>query len=455
MRIAPLVLIAALAACDDGTPTPDGDIKLRLEALPMVASVTESPTDLPGYRYFELQIQQPVDHDDPDGGWFLQYATLIHRDLDAPLVMFTTGYGNWYYDHPSELTRLLHGNQIAIEHRFFRGSRPTDLAAWSDLTIEQAAADHHVIATALHDLYGGAFLATGASKGGMTSLYHRRFYPDDVDATVAFVAPLSIAAPDYRYDGFLDAIGPAPCRDALHAVQIELLTNRRPMLQLRAAEQPGRAYTRVAVAAAVESAVIGLEWSFWQTKGVASCSGIPSPTGSDDALWAFVKDVSPVDGASDAEVADFEAYYHQAEHELGYPGTMDDHLTGLVTFPSSAYDGVYPTGVPRPAYSPAPMQDIDGWLRGEGERILLVYGEYDPWTGGMFELGGATDSLRVLAPMGSHYSGIVSLAPGDRDAALAKLEAWSGVTPDVSVWDQARLAAAPPRVRTPPMMRRR
>ena len=41
----------------------------------------------------------------------------------------------------------------------------------------------------------------------MTSVYHRRFYPDDVDATVAYVAPISFGAPDDRYIDFLANVG--------------------------------------------------------------------------------------------------------------------------------------------------------------------------------------------------------------------------------------------------------
>ena len=33
----------------------------------------------------------------------------------------------------------------------------------------------------------------------MTAIYHRRFYPDDVDGTVPYVAPISFGAPDLRY----------------------------------------------------------------------------------------------------------------------------------------------------------------------------------------------------------------------------------------------------------------
>ncbi len=164
-RAAALALVASLAGSlggcgddgGDGGGGPDAraaDILDQLRALPEVARVTEQPTQQAGYRYFELWFDQPVDHDQAGGARFEQYATLIHRDATRPMVLLHTGYGNWYYDYPGELTRLLGANQVVVEHRFFRGSRPAGAEAWAHLTIAQSAADHHRITTALRRVYG-------------------------------------------------------------------------------------------------------------------------------------------------------------------------------------------------------------------------------------------------------------------------------------------------------------
>ena len=166
-----LIAAAALGGCGDDAAdapvdAPGGDLLDQLRGLPEVASVTEAATDVPGYRFFKLQVDQPVDHDDPDGPHFQQYVSLIHRDAAAPMVMLHTGYGNWYHDIPHQLTWMLQANQIVVEHRFFRGSRPSGGPAdWAALTIRQAAADHHRITVALRRLYAGKWLETGHSKG--------------------------------------------------------------------------------------------------------------------------------------------------------------------------------------------------------------------------------------------------------------------------------------------------
>ncbi len=445
------LVLAALtlgAACggDDGPAPIDaptaGDILAQLQAQPEIADVFERPTSRAGYRFFEIWFTQPIDHAHPERGTFRQYATLIHRDPTAPMVLLHTGYGNWYYDYPGEVTRLYHANQLVIEHRFFRTSRPAAITDWASLTIEQAAADHHVIATVMHRLYAGAFLETGASKGGMTSIYHRRFWPDDVDVTLAYVAPISFAAPDYRYEPYLEGIGPADCKARLRAIQAEMLTNRRAALQTRAsaeATQEGRSYTRIDLPAAVESAVISLEWAFWQYVGADGCAGIPAVTATDDELFAFLQVVSEVGSSADANLAEFEAYYYQAEVELGYPGTMDEHLTGLTLFPADAYDGAYPQGVTRPPYARAAMDDVAAWVATSGERIVLLYGEWDPWSGGMFDPGARPEVLRVVAPGAPHGAGVGELTANDRAAVLARVQAWTGL-----VADEAALARGVP-----------
>lgn len=451
-----VALVLVSAGCGDNlTAGPDlsGDILDALRTTPEIASVEELGTDLPGYRYFAIQFDQPVDHHDPDGPHFLQYVSLIHRDADAPMVLLHTGYANWYRDIPQQLTWILQANQASVEHRFFGTSRPDGVESWRFLTIEQSAADHHRITQALRRIYAAAWLETGASKGGMTSVYHRRLYPDDLDGTVAYVAPLSFGAPDDRYDAFIDTIGPKACRDQLRDLQVEMLRERRAAFEALAdaqATQWGYAYTRVALGPAVESAITGAEWAFWQYAGVSACDRLPEASASDEVLWEFLEDVSPVSSSSDDDIAAFEAYYYQASAELGFPSTFDDHLAGLTLYTGDDFAGSFPLGVEPPAFRAEAMIDIDTWVRTDGDRLIFLYGEWDPWTGGMFELGEASDSMRLVAAQATHGASIEDLYAGEQDAVFAALEAWTGVAPDPDRLFRRRPIPPPPLRRVPP-----
>ncbi len=440
-----LAVLAVLAACGDnihpGPETPD-EVLAKLRALPGVTADL-APTQTPGVTYILIHITQPVDHDQPDGPTFQQEVSLLHRDVALPMTVLTSGYWDYYLDQPVELTNLLGGNQVSIEHRYFGASRPNP-ADWSKLTIAQMAADEHAIITALRTIYTGRFLTTGGSKGGMTAMYHWRFFPEDIDGTVAYVAPISFGAPDARYATFLDSLGPQDCRLGVRAVATEMLAHRRAAMLAAAQAQTGHSYTRVKIGPAVESAIQSLEWSFWQYFGVDDCATmVPSPTASDSALFAFLDHVSPVTANDDDSVANFEAYYYQADSELGFPDGGAAYLDPYLMYTDADYTGMLPTS--KPTYDGGlAMRDIDDFVQHNGDHLLFVYGEWDPWTAGKFELGHATDSLRVIQPQGTHDSRITKLAASDRDAALAKVASWSGVIPDTT---SARTnAPRPPRV---------
>lgn len=462
-------LACALGACgDDESAHPDAaapdaarpdaaapdaalDIADQLAALPGVTVTELTPTHAPaGYRYFQLQVTQPVDHAVPSGATFTQEVSLLHRDATAPMIAATTGYDDYIHDRAAEPTRLLAANQISIEHRFFGTSRP-DPADWSTLTVRQAADDEHAIIALLSGIYHGPWVTTGASKGGMTAVFHRRFYPDDVAGTLAYVAPLSLAIPDARYAPFLDDVGTPACRDAVRAIAREMLENRRAALVALAQDQAdttGLVYTRIALGPAVEAAIADLEWTFWQHYGLAACPAVPATNATDQDLFDFLDLVSPVGFSADGDTAAYEAYFYQAYAQLGSPGPVSvrgdsppAQLAALRQYTEDDYVGTLPLGEPVPVHDPAIMADIDQWVRTAGHRLVFVYGQWDPWTAGAFQLGAATESLAAVVAQGTHGSRVMDLDLADRTAVFAALATWTGVTPTPSA---ARRAPTPP-----------
>ena len=434
--------IALLAACSDdpdepspGTTTsttPPGEVDI-LEALRGIEGleVEEKPTAFEGVRFFQLRYDQPADHSDPEGPRFQQRMTLLHRDTAAPFVIESTGYSIVpVFQLYSEPAQLLGGNQLLVEHRFFADSRP-EPADWATLTIEQAAADHHRIVEALRPIYQGKWVSTGGSKGGMTSVYHRRFYPDDVDATVAYVAPQSYGTSDPRYLTFVDQVGDAACRQSLKDAQREMLLRRPAMIALMQGE--GDTYDLLGMDKALEVAVIDLPFAFWQYHDASLCPQVPTAALTDDEVWAFLDEVDPPAFWADRGFLEYEPYYFQAGIQLGYPAVDETYIADLIMYPGIDVPSTFV--VPGPGkdlvFDPEAMMDVADWLSAEGESMLFVYGENDPYSAAAFELGGAKDSFRFFVPEGNHGSEILDLPAADRDAALLALEAWTGVTPVV------------------------
>jgi len=419
-------------AAPDAPELPLGDIAVELAAIPGM-TVEERDTMIEGYRFFVMEYAQPVDHQDAAGPTFKQRLTLLHRDYAAPVVVQNSGYYVSTRGTRSQIAQLTSANQLSMEHRYFLPSRP-DPADWSKLTIAQAAADQHRIIVDLKKrIYKpNKFLTTGASKGGMTSLFHRRFYPDDVDATVAYVAPIDYAAdavqsPTNRYFIFLENVGTdAACRQKLKDFQ-NLALSRRAAMKTRM--QALATFTQIlGEDRALEFAVEELPFIFWQYGNQSRCANIPASGASDDAVFMFLDDTVSVAAYGDQDVLAFLPYYHQSATQLSYPISDESYLVGLMYPGEDTAQAYIPAGIPVATYDGGTsMQDIQSWISSSGTRIMLIYGQNDPWTAGAADLGAATDSYKYIAPNGNHGSSLINMTTADSSAAAATIRRWAGV----------------------------
>lgn len=442
-------VLAAVAACvllcagTTGPATaapPAGGERLveRLEAVPGLTVVRERPAP-EGFRFFELTFSQPSDHREPAAGHFRQRLTLLHRGLDRPTVAHTSGYNVPEGPFRTEPTRLLDANQISIEHRFFEPSRPQS-ADWDDLGIWQMATDEHRIIRALQRVYTAKWVTTGASKGGMTAVYHRRFYPGDVDGTIAYVAPNDVVNERDRHDEFLANVGTAECRAALTALQREALLRRDEMLaRLRDhAESRGFTFDRIigGIERALEMTVVDTRFAFWQYRGVADCDAIPAPTASTRELYSFIDETVQFSFYTDQGIRSYVPYYYQAGTQLGWPDVSVAALDDLLRHEDLLNPrGLVPREIPM-SFQPPVMRRIDNWVRHSGEQLMFVYGENDPWSAEPFRLGPRTrDSAVHTVPGGNHGSEIAGLPGERRREATATVRRWAGVGREATVLD--------------------
>ncbi|ONI78439.1 peptidase S37 [Kribbella sp. ALI-6-A] len=416
------------------------DVAARLATIPGLR--IESSSVISGKPFFVLRYTQPADHKSPGGETFEQRITLWHRDFARPTVLHTTGYGGVGGAFTAEPTRLVDGNQLNVEQRFFNSSTPAS-KDWSKLNIWQAATDHHRIVTAFKKaLYPGKWVSTGASKGGMTSVYHRRFYPNDVDATVAYVAPQDVINKRDSYVSFIQEAGTDPqCNAALRNLQRNTLLRRPAMLaKLKEyAAANGLTYESTFGSAdrALEAAVLDTPFAFWQYSTQASCPSVPgSATATDQQLFDFIDQISGWSFYSDEGTAGFLPYYYQATQQLNWPdvASKTTWLKGLLHYREA---GDAPAAVPdsiEPKHEPVAMMDVDRWLKSQGRRMLFVYGENDPWSAEKFEPGpGTRDSHWFTQPGGNHGANIGGLPAAERAEATTILQNWMGVAANPTV----------------------
>ena len=251
----------------------------------------------PFQEYYQFWFEQPVDHSDPAKGTFRQRVLLGHKQSDAPVIVELEGYNIWSSEE-GELANILKGNQLTIEHRFFDQSVPEGGIPWENLTIKQAADDQHEIIQAIRQkIYPASkWISTGISKGGQTTIFHRYFYPADVDISVPYVAPLNLEYVDPRLDKFLNRLGTAKsgvkalfnwedlntCHYTIRDFQtmcFEHLDTLLPMLEELAAEKK---YTYRMVGGtkrALQLMILEYPFAFWQWGN--NCADIPDQESAD------------------------------------------------------------------------------------------------------------------------------------------------------------------------------
>lgn len=390
--------------------------------------VNQVASDSPGIQQYELKFTQPMDHTQPSLGTFQQRVVLLHRSETEPMVLQTSGY-RIFGVAETGLMRVFDTNQIQIEHRYFAGSSP-EIKDWSKLNIKQSADDFHRITMELKRIYKKAWVGTGASKGGMTSVYHRYFYPQDLDGTVSDVAPLSFSTSDERYIDFLNQAGGAKyrdCRNKFKQFQTNLLRHRDEILP-----QLSGVFTHLGGAdVAFEHAVIESHFVFWQYLSPedpsAGCAKVPVDAGT-VAMFNYLQLVNNVESYTDQNLEDFAPYYYQAATQLGNPANVVDHFDGLRKY-EFTIDQYTPKGVLY-SYSNQSMEQVRDWVEGSAERIMFVYGEYDPWSAGAFPAGNPKNDMHIFTVKGgNHGSKFQALGDDDRKSAREILARWFNKNP--------------------------
>jgi hypothetical protein len=421
----------AAARTDDGHAAVAPDIRERLEKIPGMKVV--SVVDREGYPFYTLTYTQPVDHADPGAGTFTQRATLWHKATDKPTVLYTGGYT--LASNTTALTKLIDANQVSVEHRYFAQSRPSGAAGsdWSKLTVQQEAADEHRLTRALRGIEKGKWIGTGASKGGMTATYHERFYPDDLDAVVAFVAPNDADnKDDSGYERFFKTVGTAECRTALDAVQREMLVRRDALIPRFEADAKANGDTFEETLGttdrAYEFAVLDQVWNFWQSGTIDNCPTVPdAKKATDDELYTWSKEHGfSVYQDETLGTNGTGPYYRQAATQLGWADLKFKHLKDVRHYPDIYQpNSVLPEAM-RGSYNNRTIADVDRWVKTRGQRMMFIYGENDPWSAEKFTPS-HRDSYRYEAPGSNHGASIAKLPAAEQAEAIATIKRWADV----------------------------
>ena len=388
-----------------------------------VSAVKELASQTP-YRRFAFTVQQPVDHFETENDYFSQRIVLHFRDYDAPMVVVEAGYGFSEDLEPNivETTKLVSGNQLVIEHRFFGESIPPN-SSWTNLTVKQAAADTHNLTRMFKPLFTRQWIGTGYSKGGMATLFHHFYHPEDFHAITPYVAPVLLSYDDERFVQCIRDISLA-CKSDVETHQRWVLMNLNAVVDQLFANH-GMSIDRTKMKHAVVDRVLRANWYRWQFEGSAVCDNPPSTSATVEEM-AVLYDVQPYwlvnPHPSDPSV---DAFNYQARREVGRSFMYMAHIADLLP-EGYQQERVYDDVIARPwvndpEFDPSAMHATLDWYRTSAENVLAFYGKFDPNTCGAITVDESRNSRIYVAEQGHHWSSVQDLDSSQRESYMDHL----------------------------------
>lgn len=373
---------------------------------------------------YELKIRQEIDHNDPSKGYFYQRAFLSHKGYDNPTAIITNGYGK-PRNNITEVAELLEANQINVEHRYFLESSPDSLD-YDYLNFEQITADLHKINQLFRKIYDGKWISTGISKGGTTTIFYRYFYPNDVDVSIPYVAPVNHSNEDQRIYDFLDNIGTAECREDILSYQKDMLENSEEMRALLKwyVKGNGSKFTYLNLNEAYEYAILEFPFSFWQYGH--DCDKIPRKSDSTEKKLDYFLEIVGLDFYSDESMESFASHYYQSGTEMGYYGFETEEFKGLLKYLSdnTHHSAVFMPNKMKANFKAELTNRVSKWSE-TAPNMIYINGALDTWSATAVPPSKKTNSLFYFMEGKHHASArIKNMSPTDKKLLIKTLNQW-------------------------------
>lgn len=452
-----------LVGCKNKTPSSSEEEKItgtiweRLRQLDRVSDIKGLSNSDDYNVVIQCNFDQYIDHNNKDLGTFKQQIQIGFKGFDAPNVLVTEGYmiqGNYssWKTGENELGFLLNGNYCFIEHRYFGSSLPVainynDADTWKYLTTEQAAADIHDIVHEMKRIVDGKWIATGMSKGGMTTELYNYYFPGDMDLYVPYVAPFCNSFSDKRMVQFLNEdtgdlqygeTRAKEIRDEVLEFQLKLLEYRDTLAPkfYQAGVSSHCTYTDYVTADLLyDAAVLEFGIGFWQYyqqySKLEKCLALPETSAKVNSCYSFMTSViAPDDLSADNE---FTPYYIQAYKELGNYG-YDFHYIrnaggNLVVTEQQESELMWnlclTTTEQSIGHGELVNPKINNMLATTDQNFIIIYGSSDPWYAVRPTDVTGRDNINIYVNDNyPHTSNIANFDAAVKDEILAKINSY-------------------------------
>ena len=424
IRYAALLLFVLLSA--SASSFAQTVLEQKISAISAIKEIRPLETSEFSEKYVTY-FTQPLDHRHPEKGSFRQRVIVSHVGFDRPTVIVTEGYGAAYAlrsQYREELSKLLNANMIFVEYRYFLESTP-EPKDWQYLTAENSADDLHAITTAFKNIYPGKWIATGISKGGQTTLLYRTFYPNDVDISVPYVAPLCYGVEDGRHEPFLHKVSTPENRKIIEDFQLEALKRKATLLPRFEKYCTEKNYSfRAPIEEIYDYSVLEYSFALWQWG--TPISSIPATTASDDEVFSHLLAISePGYFTADSPNASF---FVQAARELGYYGYDVQPFKQYLSIQSSEgylHRLMLPEELKDMPFDKTLSKKITKFLKKQDPKMIFIYGQNDPWTAaGVTWLKNKKNIHVFIQPNGSHLARINTLPEAEKAKVMELINEW-------------------------------
>lgn len=381
---------------------------------------------------YVLKMQQQVDWKTQSQGTFGERIIVGLKGTDHPTVIVTEGYFADYgmrEGYTEELCEMFDANVVLCEYRYFAESVPQP-TNWDYMTVDNSLADYHHTRQALGKIFTGKWISTGISKGGQTTMFYRATYPDDVDVSVSYVAPLNRAVEDGRHEVFLEkTVGTKAERKAIVKAQQELMKRKTRLLKGFCEFCANKNYKfYISNSDIYDYCVLEYPFALWQWG--TPVSTLPATNADDDTWLKSLLDIAGPDYFSYPNK--FMPFDVQASRELGYYGYSLKAIKKWTSLKNGTKGYLkqlmLPDSLRHYDFNPTLYNRTVEYLKNEDPKHIFIYGEIDPWSAsGVCTWLDCTkkENMRVyVQPRGSHTARINNMPDDMRQEIIDRLSLW-------------------------------
>ncbi len=403
-------------------------LQIKLKELPNVISVEKIKNHEFFEEAYEIILEQPLNYKNAEDGTFQHRLVLSHHNSNSPVVMVTEGYRADHTTNPryiNELSEIVEGNQLVVEHRYFSKSMPEN-PNYDFLTLENSMNDLHQIYELFKTIYPESkWISTGISKGGQTTLTYKTFFPNDMDIWVPYVAPLNYKLEEKRHEKFLSKVGTQAVRDELFEFQNQILEARDTIQVLLDSLIEVKGFTyNVSNQAVLDYCVLEYPFAFWQWG--TDPESIPSDTASIQVLFKHLMKVSSCDYFSHQGIEPIKACYVMFAREMGYYAYNSKPFKGKLEIKNAKgyFTELFLPKDMKIKYSNKISKKIRKTVNKDGDHILMIYGEVDPWSATAVMPSKKSEALKFVNPGYSHRARINNMPMDMKSKIYMQLETW-------------------------------